>query len=216
MIRTDVVNLTVIPAVAFRQKLTAGGSGVTVLRFDSKQPGIASISKTSGEPIPAANTPLDLYPPEAFREAIALTAGMPYAKRGDVRVVKKAPVDTAPAKTEEVTPDDVVIDSAEYQKLVARYTDKNGKLSYDLLNKDLIRFAHASKTVRAMIEEGVSVQKVRIYIVTSKFRTVTGNGKLTEEEAGKMGDLLDEVSPKSVFKPLDAELRKMSAAGKRK
>ena len=57
MIRTDTVTLTVIPAVAFRQKLPAGGSGVTILRYDAKQPGIASISKTSGEPIPAANIP---------------------------------------------------------------------------------------------------------------------------------------------------------------
>ena len=67
MIRTDTVNLTVISAVAFRQKLTAGGSGVTVLRYDTKQPGIASISKTSGDAIPAANTPVDLYPMEAFK-----------------------------------------------------------------------------------------------------------------------------------------------------
>ena len=52
MIRTDVVNLTVIEAVAFRQKLTAGGSGVTIFRYGIDQPGIASISKTSGEAIP--------------------------------------------------------------------------------------------------------------------------------------------------------------------
>ena len=38
MIRTDIVNLTVIDAVAFRQKLTAGGSGVTILRYDIDQP----------------------------------------------------------------------------------------------------------------------------------------------------------------------------------
>lgn len=216
MIRTDVVNLTVIEAVAYRQKLQAGGSGIMILRYDSKQPGIASISKTSGDPIPAANIPLDLYPLEAFQEAIALTAGMPYSKRGSVRLEKKAVVDAAPEATEEVTADDPVIDSAEYQKIVDQYTDKNGKLSYDLLNKDLIRFMHASKTVRGMIGEGTSAKKVRTYIVTTKFRTVTGNKKLTEEQAVKMAELLDEVSPKSVFKQLDAELRKQNAASKRK
>lgn len=216
MIRTDVVNLTVIEAVAFRQKLTAGGSGVTILRYDTAQPGIASISKTSGEAIPAANTPRDLYPAEAFREAIALTAGMPYSKRGSVRLEKKAVVAAEPEPAEEVTPDEPVIDSAEYQKIVARYTDKSGKLSYELLDRDLIRFAHVSKTVRGMLEEGTSAKKVRTYIVSAKFRTVTGNKQLTEEQAMKMAELLDEVSPRSVFKELDADLRKSAAAKKRK
>ena len=48
MIRTEIVELTTIKAIAFRQKLMAGGAGVTVLRYDYDQPGIASISKTSG------------------------------------------------------------------------------------------------------------------------------------------------------------------------
>ena len=141
---------------------------------------------------------------------------MPYSKRGGVKLEKQAVVEAAPEEAEEVTPEDPVVDSAEYQKIVARYTDKNGKLSYELLNRDLIKFSHASRIVRSMIEEGASTKKVRAYIVAAKFRTVTGNKKLTDEQALKMGDLLDEVSPKSVFKQLDAEIRKASAANKRK
>ena len=194
MIRTDIVNLTVIDAVAFRQKLTAGGSGVTILRYDIDQPGIASISKTSGEAIPSANTPIDLYPQEAFNEAIKLTAGMPYKKRGGVRLEKKIGKEVAPEADQEVL-EEVFIDSSEYQKLVGEYTDKNGKLSYELLNRDLIRFAHSSKIVRAMLDEGATVKKLRTYIVSSKFRTVIGNKKLTEAQIMKMADLLDEVSP---------------------
>ena len=67
MIRTNVVNLTTIKAVAYRQKLLSGGSGIVILREDSAQPGIASISKTSGEPIPTKNTSKKLYPVEAFK-----------------------------------------------------------------------------------------------------------------------------------------------------
>lgn len=215
MVRTETVNLTVIEAVAFRQKLNAGGSGITILRYDIDQPGIASISKTSGEAIPTDNTPLDLYPIAAFQEAIKLTAGMPYKKRGGVRLSKKKVVETVPQAAEE-SAEDVVIDSGEYQKLVDQYTDKNGKLSYELLNHDLIRFAHSSKVVGKMFGDGVSVKKTRTYIVCSKFRTVIGNKKLTEDEILKMADLLDEVSPKSVFKAIDSELRKMSAAKKQK
>ena len=218
MIRTDVVKLTVISAVAFRQKLQAGGSGVTILRYDVQQPGIASISKTSGDPILTVNTPKDLYPVEAFKEALRLTAGMPYSKRGQAKVEKEtqAVVDAAPEPEEEVTPDDPVVDSRDYQKVVAKYTDKNGKLSYELLNRDLIKFAHSSSKVREMIEDGVSTKKIRTYIITAKFRSVTGSKMLTEEQAMKIGELLDEVSPKSVFKALDAELRQMAGAKKRK
>ena len=216
MIRTEIVNLTVLDAVAFRQKLMKGGAGVMILRYDTAQPGIASISKTSGEAIPAANTPPELYPQEAFNEAIRLTYGMPYKKRSNVKLEKKQVEEVAPEPAEEEAPEEVVIDSREYQKLVDQYTDKNGKLSYELLNKDLIRFSHASKTVRSMIEEGDSVKKIRTYIITSKFGTVTGNKKLTEEQAVRMGELLDEVSPKSVFKALDAELRRLIAEGRRK
>ncbi len=216
MIRTDVVNLTVLDAVAFRQKLPAGGAGIVIMRCDTAQPGIASISKTSGEAIPTVNTPGELYPAEAFREAIALTAGMPYKKRGSVRLEKKAVKETAPAPEEEVTEEEILIDSGEYQKLVEHYTDRGGHLSYELLNRDLIRFAHASRTVRAMVEEGKTLKPVRTYIVAAKFRTVTGNRHLTEAQALKMAELLDEVSPKSVFKALDADLRKQIAAAKRK
>ena len=211
MIRTDIVPLTQIDAVAFRQKLPAGGSGITILRYDADQPGIASISKTTGDPIPTANTPADLYPKEAFREAIQLTAGLPYKKRSNVRLEKKTVEEVAPETNEETTEAEAVIDSSEYQTLVDKYTDKNGKLSYELLNKDLIRFAHSSKTVRSMMEDGVSLNEIRSYIVCSKFRTVIGR-KLTEAQVLKMADLLDEVSPKSVFKEVDAELRRLSVA----
>ena len=217
VIRTEIVELTTIKAIAFRQKLMAGGAGVTVIRYDYDQPGIASISKTSGEAIPAANTPKDMYPQEVFNEAIKLTFGMPYKKRGMVKVDKKAAVEeVAPEPAEEETEEEVVIDSRDYQKLVDHYTDKNGKLSYELINKDLIKFAHSSKTVHSMLEEGDSVKKIRTYIVSTKFRNVTGDKKLSEAQAVKMGELLDEVSPKSLFKPLDSELRKMSAVQKKK
>ena len=75
------VTLTVIPAIAYRQKLTSGGSGITIMRPDGSQSGIAAISKTSGEPISNRQTDLKKYPIEAFKEAMALTIGMPYRKQ---------------------------------------------------------------------------------------------------------------------------------------
>ena len=204
MIRTNTVTLSVINATAYRQKLPSGGSAIVILRKNA-QPGIASISKTSGEAIPTANTPLNLYPAEAFQEAIALTAGLPYRKQKSVG--KNSPQEPA-VLPEEAAEEEVFVDSAEYQAIVDKYTDKNGKLSYSLLNKDMIKFAHSSSIVRKMREEGKSVDEICLYTVGTKFRTITGNHELTQEQIRKIVELLDEVSPKGVFREFTEELRR--------
>ncbi len=212
MIRTNVVKLTTIPAVAYRQKLTSGGSGITILRYDTEQPGIASISKTSGEPILAKNTPAKLYPPEAFKEAMELTYRMPYKKQNSVKLKGEAPVEVV-----EEVPEPVVsmADRPEYLAVVNNYLDKNGQLSYDLINKDLIQFAHRSSIVRNMIREGESAAKIRDYVVGVKFRNIAGNDDLTDKEIDGITELLDEVSPKGVYREFNSELRKLLKAAKK-
>ena len=209
MIRTNSVTLTTLPAVAYRQKFASGGSGIVIVRSDATQPGIASVSKTSGEAIISSNTPRDLYPQEAFEEAKALTAGMPYRKQGKPKpyFVETAAEETPVVEDEPIPEVEVLIDSDEYQRLVDAYTDKDGRLSYALLNKELIQFAHGSEMVSRMLAAGESEEAIRLYIVGTKFRNVTGNKNLTDEQVRKMAELLDEVSPKGVFKELNAELR---------
>ena len=214
MIRTNVVNLTVIKGVAFRQKLMKGGPGIVIIREGAAQPGIASISKTSGEAIPAANIPKKLYPVEAFNEAIALTAGMPYKNQGKV-VLKGEKIAEEPAEpVAKEEADEVIIDSAEYLKIVEKYTDKTGKLSYSLLNKDMIKFAHSSSVVRKMVADAAKPKEIRQYVVCTKFRGITGNVKLTDAQIDKMVELLDEVSPKGVFKEFNDEIRRSLKAQK--
>ncbi len=215
MVRTNVVRLSVVPGVAYRQKLPAGGSGIVILREDCEQPGIASISKTSGEAIPAENTPKKKYPQEAFQEAIALTAGLPYTKRGSVRVMEKKLVEEAPSG-EDFISEEIVIDSEDYQKIVDKYTDKNGKLSYALLNRDLIQFAHRSSIVRKMLDEGKKADRILLYITGAKYRSISGNSRLTDDQVRLITDLLDEVSPAGVFKELKGEIRKEQKARKQK
>ncbi len=212
MIRTNVVNLTTLKGIAYRQKLPAGGAGIVILREDASQPGIASISKTSGDPIPTANTSRELYPEEAFKEAISLTAGLPYRKQGSVQVKDITPA--AEEVTEELIQEEAVVDSAEYGKVVEKYLDKNGKLSYDLLNKAMIKFAHSSSIVRRMVAAGESTDNICLYSVGAKFRSITGNHDMTDAQVLKMVELLDEVSPKGVLKEFNDELRKMKAGRK--
>ena len=215
MVRTDVVILSAIKGYAYRQKLKDGGSGIIIFREGASQPGIASISKTSGEPFPTANTPADLYPAEAFREAMELTAGMPYKKQGTATVKGKKLSVPKEAVPEEPVPEEAVVDSADYQKIVDKYTDKNGKLSYSLLNKDMIRFAHSSSIVRKMIAEGESVDAIRLYTVGAKYRSITGDHSLTDDQVRKITDLLDEVSPKGVYREFNDQIRKELKAAKK-
>lgn len=212
MIRTTVVNLSSIKGIAYRLKLPSGGSGIVIIREGAKQPGIASISKTSGDAILTDNTSKRLYPQKAFKEAMELTAGLPYKKLGKAQLDKAG---TAEEKVpDEPVAEEVVVDSAEYQKIVDKYTDKNGKLSYDLLNKDLIKFTYSSSKCRKMIADGWSIEDIRLYAAGTKFRNITGNHELTDAQVLKIVELLDEVSPKGVFKEYNEELRKMRAARK--
>ncbi len=210
MIRTNVVTLTVIHAIAYRQKLPSGGSGITIYRYDTVQPGIASISKSSGKAIPAANTSRKLFPQAAFSEAIELTAGMPYKKQKGVRVAEEKVVETEEPAEEAVAKEDAaVIDSADYQKIVAKFTDKKGKLSYDLLNRELIKYAKKSAQVRSLIESKATADEICFEIAKAKFKEITGNAMLSDDQIRKAIELLDEVSPKGVFKELNSEIRLM-------
>ncbi len=207
MIRTNVVKLTVIPAMAFRQKLPSGDIGILIVKPGVSQPGMATISKKTGEPVPAANTPAKGYPKEAFEEAIRLTAGMPYRKLGNIKVTAEFLEEPAEDQSEAVK-EEVVVDSEDYRKITEHFTDDSGKLSYSLINKEFIQFAKRSTIVQTMIQDGDKEDDIVNYIVANKFRNITGNDDLSDEQVQKIVELLDEVSPQSVFKELKSEIRK--------
>ena len=214
MIRTNVVKLDTIQAMAYRQKLSNGDKSIIIVRADLKQPGIAAISNKTGEPVPTANTNKELFPVEAFEEAIELTRGMPYKKQGSIKV-------TPDMFYEETVEEEVAYEEPEfpeeaYDIIVDHYTDKNGKLSYELLNKELITFAHKSTIVKGYIDEGKSVKFIREYIVGNKFRNIAGDPNLTDEEIQMICDRLDEAYTKGVFKDLNEELKQMSSKAKGK
>ena len=50
VIRTRLVELSSLEAVAYRQKLRGGQSGVVILRPDTAQPGLALLNHQSGHP----------------------------------------------------------------------------------------------------------------------------------------------------------------------
>jgi len=209
VIRTRLVELASLEAVAYRRKLRGGRTGLVILRHDSAQPGLALIDGKSGTPDIAANTPRALFPDEAFAEAQELTSGLPYTARGPVRFVATA--DAAPDAEEDAPEDAAAVDSAEYEAIVKAYTNRKGELSYDLLNKDFIQFAKSSKIVADMAADRADAGAIRNHVVRVKLEQLTGNRNLSEAQIAAIVDMLDAVSPRHVFRELNDEIRKMLA-----
>jgi hypothetical protein len=216
IVRTPLVELSTLEAVAYRQKLRGGQAGVVILRNDSPQPGLALVDRRTGEPDLAANVPPERFPREAFLEALELTSGLPYSRRGPVR----APAAPLPAAgSEEASeaegelgasaPEAVAtVCSADYAAIVKAYTNRKGELSYDLLNKALIQAAHSNPFVATLMSQGASLEEIRDHVVKGNFEAVSGNRQLSAEETSSIVALLDEVSPRSVLREFSDELRR--------
>jgi len=219
VIRTRLVELSTLEAVAYRQKLRGGQSGVVILRPDTAQPGLALLNHQSGQPDPAANTPAALYPLEAFQEALELTSGLPYSSRGPVRspaVVPGTPAAEAASPVaatelaEEASGADLAtVNSADYQAIVKAYTNKKGEISYELLNKALIQAARSNPYVAEMVARKTTLEEIRDHVLKANFEAVTGNRSLSLAEVHRIVELLDEVSPRSVLRELNDDLRKL-------
>jgi hypothetical protein len=211
MIRTKVVELSTIEAIAYRQKLKDGKPGIVIMRYDTAQPGLASVNRRTGEPEPSAHTSLDLFSLEAFKEALDLTSGMPYSRRGAVKLSGSwGEPDTEGDLPEELA----TVDSAEYEAIVKAYTNKKGDLSYELLNKDFIQFAKSSNFIADMVSSGASEDAIRDHVVKVKLEQLTGNRELTTAQTQRIVEMLDEVSPRYVFRELNDEIRKMLSSAK--
>jgi hypothetical protein len=217
VIRTRLVELSTLEAVAYRQKLRGGQSGVVILRPDTAQPGLALLNHQSGQPDPAANTPAALYPLEAFQEALELTSGLPYSSRGPVHspaVVPGTPAAEAasPELAEEASGADLAtVNSADYQAIVKAYTNKKGEISYELLNKALIQAARSNPYVSELVARGASEVEIRDHVVKANFEAVTGNRAISQAEVHAILEMLDAVSPRSVLRDLNDELRRLLA-----
>lgn len=221
VIRTRLVELSTLEAVAYRQKLRGGQSGVVILRHDCAQPGLALLNHQSGEPDLAANVPADLYPIEAFREALELTSGLPYSSRGPVRspaaVAGAGSTGDSPQQSAILASEDTpeaelaTVNGADYQAIVKAYTNNKGELSYELLNKALIQAARSNPYVADLAARKASEQEISDHVVKANFESVTGNRAISLAEVHAILELLDAVSPRSVLAELRGEIRSMLA-----
>jgi len=212
IIRTTAVELTAIPAIAYKQKLSSGGAGVKIFRLDRDAAAVFTIDRRSGEALPYGTVDAELFPEEAVAEALEATSGLPYSARGKLNITvfeeKIDAEDVTETETEKVD----MVDSDEYKAIIARYANEKGKLNYSLMNKDFIQFASKSKVVGDMVAAKAPVEAMVLFIVKSR-ATFLANKKesLEDSEVAALIETLDEIDPRSAFKELAAYLKRLLA-----
>jgi len=216
IIRTKAMELSTIPAIAYRQKLASGGAGIKILRSDG-QSAVCTIDKRTSEMVPYGIFDEELFPFGAFDEAFELTNSLPYSARGNIKVVT----------IEEIEPDDVTEEapaeqvdmtlSPEYEAIVERYSDEEGKLNYALMNKDFIQFAARSKAVSKMVGENANQEDILLFIVKSRATEISRQREsLDDAEVLLLIESLDEMNPRSAYKELKAHINRMLSRGKKR
>lgn len=65
-----------------------------------------------------------------------------------------------------------------------------------------------------MVANRAPLEAIRAHIIKVKLETLTGNPDLSPSRMNRVVEVLDEVSPRSVFRELDDELKKMLSQAK--
>lgn len=213
IVRTISVELTSIPAIAYKQKLTSGGAGIKILRLDTEATASATIDKSTGKPIPYGKIDGTLFPIEALKEAIELTDGMPYSGRPNIKI----DVSKYSEKKEETEEERInIVESDEYKSIINLYCDKNGKLNYTLMNKDFIKFASKSKVVENMVENNALTEDILIFIIKSRTTFIANKKESLDNDYIKaLIETLDEINIRSAFKELRNYINKLLSKGKK-
>jgi len=212
IIRTTAVELTAIPAIAYKQKLSAGGAGVKIFRLDQDASAVFTIDRRSGEALPFGQPDAELFPDEAVAEALEATSGLPYSARGKLKITVFEETTDAEDVTETEIEKVDMVDSDEYKAIIARYANEKGKLNYSLMNKDFIQFASKSKVVGDMIAAKAPVEAIVLFVVKSRATFLSGKKEsLEDSEVAALIETLDEIDPRSAFKELAAYLKRLLA-----
>ena len=216
MIRTPTVKLTRIAGLAYKQKLVAGGAGLTIMTPDDKA--VFTINKRDGSTVPYGIVDTVLFTNAVIEEALELTRNLSFKRLGNViKVYTDNHCDETPAEleAEDDKPSIDVVESKEYEGFIMEYTDKNGKFSYQLMNRDLMKFADSSSVVGSMVANADSDDDIMRYIVRSKAVSLARTKAMSDEFLAAFIDTFDSMNTRSAFKELKAHIRTKKSKTKR-
>ena len=216
MIRTEAVQLTTVNGLAFKQKLKDGGAGITVITPDDKA--VFTINKRDGSYTPYGPVNVEIFNAKAIDEAFELTKSLPFRRLGAItKVYPDIHCDEGSVDLE-VEDDKAEIDvvaSSEYKEFIAQYTDKNGKFSYQLMNKGLMQFAARSSIVGKKLADKEDADAIVRYIVKSKAADLARNRGMADDMLTAFIDTFDSMDTRSAFKEFKTYLRGRMSRKKR-
>jgi len=216
IIRTKVVELEMVPAVAYKIKLKSGGSGIKMHRTDQNVTVFAEVDKRTGDIIIDGRINEELFPYPAFDEAMELLAGLPYSARGKVKIMVSDDVEDDEICTDgaadELPTACKMLESEEFKAIIDRFSDETGKLNYALMNKQFMQFAQSSKVVGEMMGRKESEGDIRLFILKNRAAFYANKREhLTDDEAKALLEALNEINPRSALKELNLYIRKRMA-----
>ena len=206
IIRTPMVELTKIPAMAYKFKMASGGAGLKII-YEGTDNTETFIVSRRGELSPSRpENPVG----DAALEAFELTRGLPYSARGKVKAVFVADADEDEAVAE--TAEYNMVESAEYKAWITAYTGDDFKMNYTKMNKDLIQFAARNKTVAQMVADRESRDAILRRIIQIQTSNLTKYREyISPEMTDALIDTLEELDVRSAFKDIKLHIQKMSA-----
>lgn len=214
IIRTKAVELSCIPAIAYKQKLQAGGAGIKIMRLDSDASAVGTLDRRTGEIVPYGKIDDVLFPIEAFDEALELVKGIPYLSRGNIVLNTFEQKEEEDVLVEE-TPKIDMVGSDEYKAIIERYSDEKGKLNYALMNKNFIQFTAKSKTVSEMVSDKAEADEILVFVIKNRAAFIANKKEsLDDASVSALIETLDEIDPRSAFKELKAHINKLIARRK--
>lgn len=210
IIRTPVMELTVIPAICYKIKLKSGGAGLKIFRLDNDNTAAFTLDKATGYVVPYGPVEAELFPEAAINEALELTEGLPYSARGKVKITSfEVPADEEEIAQESSDEIDITA-SDEYVAIVERYTDEKGSFSNKLMNKDFIQFASKSDTVAKMAANHALEEDILVFIVKSRATFLSGKKEsLPDEDVLRLIQALDDMGTRGAFKDLKSYIRRI-------
>jgi len=194
--------------MAFKQKLNTGGSGITIMTPDESA--TFTINKRDGKCVPYGKVDTTIFTEAAVNEVLEKTQSLPYRRLGKITKVHiDTPCEESPAEqeVEDEKCDIDVITSAEYAAFIEKYSDKTGKFSHQLMNKDLMQFAAKSGVVSKKLAEKESVDIIVRYVVRSKAADLAGKKDMDDKTLKAFIEVIDSICTRSAFKELNAYLR---------
>jgi len=216
MIRTVTVKLNSLAGLAYKQKLVAGGAGLAIITPGERA--AYTINKRDGKAVPYGPVNEIVFTDAVVNEALEATRGLPFKRLGKVtKVYDDIHCDESPAEleTDDDKPSIDVVGSKAYLEFIMEYTDNKGQFSYQLMNRDLMKFANRSRVVGDMFAAAESDVKIMRYIVRSKAVGLAGIKSMDDDFLVAFINTFDSMNTRSAFKELNAHIRAKKSKSKR-